>query len=201
MVAKYNPNDFRPIETRHNGILYRSRLEARFALMFDTLRVRFEYESEGYETPFGRYLPDFWLPDVYMRDRAHKGVLVEVKPERWDEPRDVMWMEATATEDGITDEAIWQTNTEARLSYVAAQLGVSAMLVRGLNSDNDSWDEIAPMWDCPMLLYSCSGCAAVKFEFAEGNYMHCPLCKRKDYPGSSVRVARAAAAAASRRFW
>lgn len=51
------------IRTRYSGILFRSRLEARWAVFFDALGAKWEYEKEGYELPSGRYLPDFWLPD------------------------------------------------------------------------------------------------------------------------------------------
>jgi hypothetical protein len=62
------------IETRYAGCHFRSRLEARWAVFFDHLGVRWEYEPEGFEweagehfsgqVPAGRYLPDFWLPDI-----------------------------------------------------------------------------------------------------------------------------------------
>ena len=52
------------IQTEYNGIKFRSRLEARWAVFFDTAKIRYEYEPEGYETEDGtRYLPDFYLPD------------------------------------------------------------------------------------------------------------------------------------------
>lgn len=51
------------IETKYNGYRFRSRLEARWAVFFDAIGVRWEYEKEGFELPSGRYLPDFWLSD------------------------------------------------------------------------------------------------------------------------------------------
>ena len=52
------------IQTEYNGIKFRSRLEAKWAVFFDTAKIRYEYEPEGYETEEGqRYLPDFYLPD------------------------------------------------------------------------------------------------------------------------------------------
>jgi hypothetical protein len=55
----------RAIETVYQGYRFRSRLEARWAVFFDTLGLRWEYEKEGYELgAAGRYLPDFWLPDL-----------------------------------------------------------------------------------------------------------------------------------------
>ena len=51
------------IETLYGGILFRSRLEARWAVFFDALGIEWRYEAEGYNLPSGWYLPDFWLPD------------------------------------------------------------------------------------------------------------------------------------------
>lgn len=53
------------IETSYKGYRFRSRLEARWAVFFDTLGIRWEYEAEGYDLgEAGWYLPDFWLPDL-----------------------------------------------------------------------------------------------------------------------------------------
>ena len=61
------------IETHYKGYRFRSRLEARWAVFFDALGVKWEYEPEGYELDGVRYLPDFYLPQVRMYG--------EVKPE------------------------------------------------------------------------------------------------------------------------
>jgi hypothetical protein len=53
------------IETKYAGYKFRSRLEARWAVFFDTLELDWEYEPQGYVVPTSRgkikYLPDFWL--------------------------------------------------------------------------------------------------------------------------------------------
>lgn len=54
------------IETRYKGYRFRSRLEARWAVFFDALGIKWEYEKEGYELPSGWYLPDFWLPEDFF---------------------------------------------------------------------------------------------------------------------------------------
>lgn len=60
------------IETRYAGCHFRSRLEARWAVVFDELGIEWQYEPEGFEGAFGgRYLPDFYLP--------HGSTWVEVK--------------------------------------------------------------------------------------------------------------------------
>jgi hypothetical protein len=54
----------RAIETFYNGYRFRSRLEARWAVFYDTLRIPYRYEMQGFVLPGGvPYLPDFWLPE------------------------------------------------------------------------------------------------------------------------------------------
>jgi len=50
------------IKTRYNDILFRSKLEADWARLFDALGVKWEYEREGRYFGDVFYLPDFWLP-------------------------------------------------------------------------------------------------------------------------------------------
>ena len=63
----------KPIPTRYKGYHFRSRLEARWAVFFDALGIRWEYELEGFELDDGtRYLPDFYLPELHY--------YIEIKP-------------------------------------------------------------------------------------------------------------------------
>lgn len=67
----------KPIETRYKGYRFRSRLEARWAVFFDSLGLKWEYEPEGFDLGFGElYLPDFWLPEM--------NAWVEIKGEKPD---------------------------------------------------------------------------------------------------------------------
>nr|DAT64577.1 MAG TPA: Protein of unknown function (DUF1064) [Caudoviricetes sp.] len=60
---RYYSNKVKPIETQYHGYRFRSRLEARWAVFFDVMGIKYEYEKEGFELSSGRYLPDFWLPE------------------------------------------------------------------------------------------------------------------------------------------
>jgi hypothetical protein len=62
-----------PIQTVFDGYRFRSRLEARWAVFFNALGVKYEYEKEGFQLKNVWYLPDFWLPEV--------NAFVEVKGE------------------------------------------------------------------------------------------------------------------------
>ena len=67
--------EIKAIRTEYKGHLFRSRLEARWAVFFDALGIAWEWEPEGYELRDGtRYLPDFWLPTF------EGGIYAEVKP-------------------------------------------------------------------------------------------------------------------------
>lgn len=88
----------KPIETHYGGCRFRSRLEARYAVFFDTLGIAWEYEPQGYALPSGTYLPDFYLPKIYPRScRNDSGVWFEVKPEHCKDPRWSELAEATTT--------------------------------------------------------------------------------------------------------
>lgn len=63
------------IETQYAGCRFRSRLEARWAVFFDRLGIRWEYEPQGFAGPGWRYLPDFYLPQI------NGGLWFEVKPD------------------------------------------------------------------------------------------------------------------------
>ena len=57
------------IETEYNGYKFRSRLEARWAVFFDAIGLKYQYEPEGFEVDVDeettcRYLPDFYFPDA-----------------------------------------------------------------------------------------------------------------------------------------
>lgn len=62
----------KPIQTRYKGFLFRSRLEARWAVLFDSLGLHWEYEKEGFSVDGEPYLPDFWIEEWQS--------FVEIKP-------------------------------------------------------------------------------------------------------------------------
>ena len=62
-----------PRRTIYRDIIFRSRLEAKWASMMDLIGIDFEYEPRRFKTDLGYYLPDFWLPDI--------GAWLELKPD------------------------------------------------------------------------------------------------------------------------
>jgi ribosomal protein S27AE len=72
----------KPIDTPYKGHLFRSRLEARWAVFFDALELEWEYESEGYDLDGIWYLPDFKV----MTPQG-SVMWIEVKPAQVTEDR------------------------------------------------------------------------------------------------------------------
>lgn len=66
------------IETEYKGYRFRSRTEARWAVFFDTLGIRWEYELQGYRVGVRqvKYLPDFYMPewDKFVEIKALKNI-------------------------------------------------------------------------------------------------------------------------------
>lgn len=80
------------IQTSYKGYLFRSRLEARWAVFFDELKLDWQYEVEGFQLDDGTmYLPDFKIsihvakalaylsPDMLSRLKDF-DFYIEVKP-------------------------------------------------------------------------------------------------------------------------
>jgi hypothetical protein len=88
MIATFQDttSKIKPIETIYNGYRFRSRLEAKWAVYFDAIGLKYEYEKDGFdlgsddEQTFGCYLPDFYFPSL--------KTYCEIKPNQSD-PSDV----------------------------------------------------------------------------------------------------------------
>jgi hypothetical protein len=69
-----------PIQTRYAGCHFRSRTEARWAVVFDHFGIVWEYEPDGFHLESGNYLPDFKIIDhgtemwVEIKPPVHTGI-------------------------------------------------------------------------------------------------------------------------------
>lgn len=172
----------KPIETRYKGYRFRSRLEARWAVFFDALGIRWEYEPEGFDLgPHGWYLPDFWLPEL--------DCWAEIKPEQ---PIESLKLDPR------------HNHFPGNLIVLAGTPG-PADLWRGTTYHGlatGAW-----IWDYPFYLCECYLCGALGFQYcgrSERNE-HLPGCsadpiKDKTYGGDSPRIKAATVAALSARF-
>ena len=75
--------DIKPKTTNYGEILYRSRIEAKWAVFFDSLGVEYEYEpyyeEVGTDHVTYNYLPDFYLPNQEIFLEIKPGIPVELE--------------------------------------------------------------------------------------------------------------------------
>lgn len=175
----------KPLPTYYKGHVFRSRLEARWAIVFDHLAIPWEYEKEAYKLPSGNYLPDFWLPTI------RGGMWFEVKGQ-----------EPTGHETNLAFELAKTTGADVAVAF-------GAIPADGEDSDYDSahmhfapdeWSEDG--WDCCYHFQSCPTCGTVGFEFED--YVGRLPC-RCSYQGheqgvSHVKVYNALEAGRTARF-
>lgn len=172
------------IETHYKGYRFRSRLEARWAVFFDAIGVKWVYEKEGFDLgESGLYLPDFWLPAVYDRG-GRRGVWAEIKGQ---EPT---------------------TEESAKCESLAQSSGYSVNLFVGLPGEYGEggyqftvWPPDRPYisWDHNMVFHRCSVCRAVKIEFSN-DYYDCFGCGRGTCTQFNTDIDLAFARAKSARF-
>jgi hypothetical protein len=79
------PTNIKAIETMYKGYRFRSRLEARWAVFFETAGFNWEYEPQGFVVLGQPYLPDFRIHGNGSKGLWEVGI--EIKPSGW-EPDD-----------------------------------------------------------------------------------------------------------------
>lgn len=76
--------DLKPINTQYDGCRFRSRLEARWAVLLNRLGASWQYEPEGFDLGDGLlYLPDFLVKNIWFKDLdgQMRDFWLEIKPE------------------------------------------------------------------------------------------------------------------------
>lgn len=84
--AEYAANKpIQAIQTRYKGHYFRSRIEARWAVFYDSLSIEWMYEPEGYVVRGVPYLPDFYIPhlDCFIEIKGAEPTDEEKDKARW----------------------------------------------------------------------------------------------------------------------
>jgi len=128
------------IETQYAGCRFRSRLEARWAVFWDTLEWPWEYEPQGFALPSGNYLPDF---RVHVPDSSNGPVWFEVKPPGV--PDDPRWPELAAMTDAmiIVAKGMHRSGDSCRSAHTADAYSGTAVgrdLKLWMHSPAAAWD-------------------------------------------------------------
>lgn len=95
------------IETRYKGYRFRSRLEARWAVFFDALDIRWVYEHEGFEIKSHHGKTEWYLPDFHLLDI---DLYVEIKPEGT--PKGIEKTMAATAHGGLSVLFLWGSDFE-----------------------------------------------------------------------------------------
>lgn len=180
------------IETSYKGYRFRSRLEARWAVFFDELGLRWNYEPEGFELPCGtKYLPDFFIEKIGY---------VEIKPYQGQTP----WPITGSKEDLFSDYLCsLESNFQDNWYVICGSPGYAA------TGDVESPDYSGyTAGDSPYLFCECYECGEIGicFDGRSARVKHkddCSVLKSssdKNYNANSSRLLLAAYKARSARF-
>jgi hypothetical protein len=175
------------IETRYKGYRFRSRTETRWAVFFDSLGIKWEYEKEGYELSCGRYLPDFWLTEweiwcevkgktatmdeiakcQELRNKSSHAVLCLESPISKG-PYSLYAFDTTDSGGGSSDWAIeWGHDQDGCADiYVVDHLRSDRQIWRSENFDNECLS-IAECYGDSCILRAITAARSARFEFNE----------------------------------
>jgi hypothetical protein len=170
------------IETVYKGSIYRSRLEARWAVAFEALGWRYTYEPEGFETADYTYLPDFWVDDLES--------FVEIKPRP------------------STSEIKRQLRKALRIQDDMAANGIMLLVLAGDPRLDSYTAHVMPSATGPAetaTLFDCRGCAGVCWSSADswgeiGKHSKRCTDKNERWPCSTDRINLAFMQAMACRF-
>ena len=128
--------DIKPIETVYNGYRFRSRLEARWAVFFDALGVKYEYEPEGFDLGDGLY----YLPDFKVKCWGTKGEIS-------DEPFD-LWIEVKGNMTDEDAEKILKFANHVKEPYRITECPIGYADNELYVSPSGDYDDHERRWEC-----------------------------------------------------
>ena len=185
-----NGTKLKPIETFYDGYRFRSRLEARWAVFFNALGIKYEYEPEGYDLGNGLYyLPDFWLKNVGLRG-LERGLWAEIKPTR-----------PTETEERKMISLVLGTKKDGVI-LIGNPCAYPELLDPDPNLDGHYQykymvypdGEEGFWWDNYMAFMKCYGCGFLKIDYATSSDLYCPKCGERcddEHPEISAATIKA----------
>lgn len=170
------------IETIYNGYRFKSKLEAKWAVFFETLGMRYEYEPEAFAFRDGWYTPDFYIPEMYLYCSNVEGVYIEVKPIGIECPSDY-WRKISLAMRG------------KNLVLFAGEPYDFA--IPHWQSDGRGY-RVNPEFDSHQTLAYCGECHALGVEYLELARRCCPQC---DAMRPGIDLVNSATAARQHRFF
>jgi hypothetical protein len=164
------------VRTEYQGIRYRSRLEARWAVFFDALAIKFQYEPR---VPRIAYLPDFF---VAHQPRFPRSMYFEVKPAEY-EPSDTI-----------------KPDSLAALHFPVGFLH-ALRVPRAMHDGCEHEVFFGGSWDESHGFCKCSSCGAIGFEFeGRSERIACPCQIHEEHTDTADELVAAYRTAISYRF-
>lgn len=180
----------RGLPASYNGTLYRSHLEARWAIFFDKLDIKARYEPQGFELGDGTlYLPDFVIFG------ALGTIWAEVKPE-WD-------ADPEGVEKWLRFSAMRPSPSQSRAALLVGPPSLEAPAHTVFGGDDTQDDPLKGPWeDGEYAWRPCAGGYHFDLAYAhESNYMTLDDgCPRHAGGDGHQRIEAAVSAAMSHRF-
>lgn len=136
--------------------------------VFNKLNIKYKFQQKSTNGRYGKYVPDFYLPNIGLRSTKKSGIWVEVV--------------RTDLEDLSWDEGIFRL-----LRKVADESDTPVALVNGRvpnqNNSQHQYQIDTNGWvDWPMEWVKCLKCGKMKYEFMESNYRVCESCDKRCSP-------------------
>lgn len=163
------------IETRYNGYRFRSRLEARWAVAFDTFGHDYLYEHEGFDLPSGKYLPDFYFPAFDCWGEVKAGSFTEEERIKCIELAEI-----------TRKDCLFLSGLPATTNY---------WLVDYHHGDETCYYVDCDLWWRPNRLYISTGYVDFPYEKEDGSPLTFETIELSDLIGSCTKPAQAARAA------
>jgi hypothetical protein len=157
------------IEVKYNGLTFRSKTEAKWALFMDIIGCKYIYEPEGYDLGDGVfYCPDFYLPDI--------ETFLEIKPITGGFPSPTMELAAQSKKRVITffGEPSIYNYPDGGTCHQVGIMSHWQYLEGGWSHDKDCGE------DYPYAFCICPSCGFVDIEWrGRGRRIRCG-CEKND---------------------
>ena len=195
---------FKPIETKYKGYRFRSKLEARWAVFYDSLGLKWEYEKEGFDINGKWYLPDFLvtLPLTLRMDDKNYYTQGNAVPITKNKPAltEEVWIEIKGKRPSKEEEYLLQevckgTNKAGFIFYYnipflleRERRGIGEYVEREFEVDTDSAITLYPYpdndngigWDNNFRWCECPECGKPTIQFEGRGDRHCGLDRGVD---------------------
>ena len=160
--------DIKFLPTYYNGIEFRSRLEARWSVFFDCMKISYRYEYLGFDLDDIWYVPDYYIPN--------QRIWIEIKPVRPSEEEQEK-CKRLAKKTKVSTYCFWDIPRKSNESDDGP--AYAWKLTGGFNRDSSH------------NFIQCHECGAIRIDLCEDSDTYCHRCGAKaDDESPQLKMAR-----------